>query len=154
MKKIKISFITLIVILFSSCESKQDIQNDISLLYKQRNELSKEVNKLVDSKSSIIIDINNLKSKLEELKIYDSGKKPIYILKLHLKQNHISLSISKHIKDAMNAIDFEIPVDKEFYDNVKVGTEIIDEFRMGSCILYGSFGNWKMTVKNKQIKQL
>jgi hypothetical protein len=70
-----------------------------------------------------------------------------YILKLRLKQSHLSLSIKKHIKDAMNAVDFEIPVDKEFYDSVEEGQEIIDNFRFGSMVLYGSFGDWEMKVK-------
>ncbi len=77
---------------------------------------------------------------------------PKYILKLHLKQTHFSLSISKHIKDAMNAMDFEMPVDKEFYESVSIGTDIVNNFRVGSCILYGSFGDWKMTVKGKEMR--
>ena len=69
----------------------------------------------------------------------DLGKLDYEIIDLHLRQTHISLSISKHIKDAVNAIDFELPVDKEFYDKVKIGSEIVDEFRMGSLVLSGSF---------------
>ena len=81
-----------------------------------------------------------------------SGKPPKYILKLRLKQAHFSLSIKKHIKDAVNAIDFEMPVDKEFYDSVSNGTEIIDKFRFGSFVLGGSFGDWEMTVKGKEVR--
>lgn len=83
------------------------------------------------------------------------GKTPIktkYILKLRLKQSHFSLSIKKHIKDATNAIEFEIPVDKEYFDSVKEGDAIVDNFRFGSFVLYGSFGDWEMTVKEKIVK--
>ena len=52
----------------------------------------------------------------------------------------------------MNAVDFEIPVDKEFYDSVEEGQEIIDNFRFGSMVLYGSFGDWEMKVKKKYVK--
>lgn len=75
-----------------------------------------------------------------------------YILRLRLKQSHFSLSIKKHIKDAANAIEFEIPVDKEYFDSVEKGTEIVDDFRFGSFLLYGSFGDWEMTVKDKIVK--
>lgn len=75
-----------------------------------------------------------------------------YILKLRLKQSHFSLSIKKHIKDAVNAIEFEIPVDKEYFDSVEKGSEIVDNFRFGSFVLYGSFGDWEMTVKDKIIR--
>ena len=74
------------------------------------------------------------------------------MLKLRLKQSHLSLSIKKHIKDAVNAVEFELPVDKEFYDSVSEGTEIIDKFRFGSMVLYGSLGDWEMTVKEKYVK--
>jgi hypothetical protein len=74
-------------------------------------------------------------------------------LKIRLKQANFSLSIKKHIKNAVNAIDFEIPVDKDFYDSVSEGTEIVDKFRFGSFVLYGSFGDWEMTVKGKEIRE-
>ena len=93
-----------------------------------------------------------LVEQLNALKAGNLGKSPKYILKLRLKQAHFSLSIKKHIKDAVNAIDFEIPVDKEFYDSVSEGTEIIDKFRFGSFVLGGSFGDWEMTVKGKEVR--
>lgn len=93
-----------------------------------------------------------LVEQLNALKAGGSTKAPKYILKLRLKQAHFSLSIKKHIKDAVNAIDFEMPVDKEFYDSVSKGTEIIDEFRFGSLVLGGSFGDWEMTVKGKEVR--
>ncbi len=93
-----------------------------------------------------------LVEQLSALKTGGSSKAPKYILKLRLKQAHFSLSIRKHIKDAVNAIDFEMPVDKEFYDSVSEGTEIIDKFRFGSFVLGGSFGDWEMTVKGKEVR--
>lgn len=93
-----------------------------------------------------------LVQQLHALKVGSSAKAPKYILKLRLKQAHFSLSIRKHIKDAVNAIDFEMPVDKEFYDSVSKGTEIIDKFRFGSFVLGGSFGDWEMTVKDKEVR--
>lgn len=94
-----------------------------------------------------------LAAQVQALKAGGSAKPLKYILKIRLKQAHFSLSIKKHIKDAVNAIDFEIPVDKEFYDSVSKGTEIIDDFRFGSLILSGSFGDWEMTVKDKEIRE-
>ena len=134
---------------FSSCQpSKAEIKESIDVLNSQKNELIQEVDKVIPEINSLNAElfakrgeVAALEKKLEELHIYESGKTPKYILKLHLKQTHFSLSISKHIKDAMNAIDFEMPVDKEFYESVSVGTDIVNNFRIGSCILYGSFGD-------------
>lgn len=104
-------------------------------------------------------EVDNLKkenaalaAQVKALKEGVNAKGPKYMLKLRLKQSHLSLSIKKHIKDAVNAIEFELPVDKEFYDSVSEGTEIIDKFRFGSMVLYGSLGDWEMTVKEKYVK--
>ena len=93
-----------------------------------------------------------LSAELKTLKTGGTGKPVKYILKLRLKQSHFSLSIKKHIKDAVNSIDFELPVDKEFYDSVSEGTNIVDKFRFGSFVLYGSFGDWEMKVKEKEVR--
>ena len=52
----------------------------------------------------------------------------------------------------MNASEFEIPVAKQYYDNVGVGTKLSDEFKMGSLIMTGSWGNLVIEVINKDIR--
>ena len=74
-----------------------------------------------------------------------------YVVTLEVRETHFTLSISQHIKDAANASTFEIPVDKAFYDSVKVGDILNDKFRTGSLILSGSFGNWKVSIKEKKV---
>jgi hypothetical protein len=91
----------------------------------------------------------------QQLSDMQNGKIPVktkYILKLRLAQSNVSLSLKKHLKNYTNSIDFEIPVDKEYFDSLEKGSEIIDKFRFGSLILYGSFGDWEMTVRDKIIK--
>lgn len=88
-----------------------------------------------------------------QLDLLNAAKKPKYILKLKLKQASFSLSVKKHIRNAMNAIEFELPVDKDFYDSVSEGTEIVDKFRFGSLVLYGTLGDWEMTVRGKEIRE-
>ena len=94
-----------------------------------------------------------LAAQIQALKSGRSAKPLKYILKIRLKQASFTLSVKKHIQNAVNSVDFEIPVDKEFYDSVSKGTEIIDDFRFGSLILSGSFGDWEMTVKDKEIRE-
>ena len=71
---------------------------------------------------------------------------------LEIKQTHYTIDLGQHLKDEMNEITIQIPVDKEYYDSVSVGTVIDDSFRMGSMIMKGSFGKWKVTVKDKSIQ--
>ncbi len=147
-----VTCLIMLIIPLSGCESKQNVQTDIDCLKHERTELSVQIQTLSYQVNSKQAEVSVLDSRLKELKIYDSGKIPKYILKMHLKQSHFSLDIDKHIKDAMNAIDFEMPVDRDFYNSVAIGTVIVDQFRTGSFILYGSMGDWKMTVNGKEIR--
>ena len=45
-----------------------------------------------------------------------------YIVTLKIKQSHFTLDVFQHVKDDANTIRIEIPVDKQFYDQIKVGT--------------------------------
>jgi hypothetical protein len=150
MKK-TILIIACISMLYACKQTPCDVKENIKGLKQVRTELQNDVQNLGNTKTAKMQEIDSLEAKLKLLNIYVSGKTPRYILKLHLKQTHV-LSISKMIKDSMNAIDFEMPVDKEFYDQVQVNTEIINKFRSGSLWIEGSFGNWNMTVTGKEIR--
>lgn len=147
----KILFV-LMVLAFVSCENEKSVQSDLDKLKTERETLMGEVTSLNGVAEQKKVEISELETKAKELGMLAQGKTPKYILKLHLKQSHFSLSIKKHISDAVNAIDFELPVDKDFYNSVEVGTEIVDEFRTGSFWLKGSFGDWEMSVKEKEIR--
>ena len=135
-----------------SCDEKGDLQKEIAQLKSQRDNLIDRNSELQSIKTARENEIESLSKEVTTLNIYKQGRTPKYVLKLKLKQSHISLSITKHIKDRMNAIEFEMPVDKEFYDNVNVGSEIVDSFRVGSLLLSGSLGDWRMTVVDKEIR--
>lgn len=149
MKNFKILF--LLGIGLFSCESKGDVKSDIDSLRTERTNLDTEVNVLSAKLERNKIEVERINEELHELNILKSGKTPRYILHLEMKQSHFTLSIKEHIKDELNSVDFDIPVDKEFYNSVSVGSEIVDEFRSGSFIMNGSFGDWEITVKSKRI---
>jgi hypothetical protein len=73
-----------------------------------------------------------------------------YIVTLEIKQSHFTLDVFQHVKDVANAIKIEMPVDKQFYDQVEVGTVLDNSFRTASLLLYGSFGNWKVSIVGKR----
>lgn len=150
MKNLILTFLMLIFLV--SCETEKSVKSDLDKLKSERETLMGEVTSLTGVAEQKKVEISDLESKAKELGMLAQGKTPKYILKLRLKQSHISLDITKHIKDNMNAIEFELPVDKELYDSVSIGTKILDEFRNGSLFLSGSFGDWEMTVKGKEIR--
>jgi hypothetical protein len=78
---------------------------------------------------------------------------PTYIVKLEIKQSTFTLDIFEHIKNQVNAIEMEIPVDKRFYDSVRIGQEINRGFKYGSLIFNGDFSTLKVKVIGKRIQR-
>ena len=116
--------------------------NSTTYLEQQQQDILTQIAELEEQKNSLESDVIRAKENQGTAK---------YIITFSIKQTHVTLSISEHIKDAMNECTIEIPVDKEYYDSVSVGDVISEEFRAGSLIIHGSFGNWKVTVVNKEI---
>ena len=73
-----------------------------------------------------------------------------YFVTFKVKQSHFTLDIGQHLKDEMNAAQFEIMVDADYYNAVDVGDKVCDDFRVGSFVLYGSVGSWDITVADKR----
>ena len=144
MKRI-ISFIMLLCICISlvGCATKEEMLNeDIIKLETRIFELETEISNLETEK-----DI--LENEIIDIKIDNDIAK--YVVTFNIKQLHYTLDIGQHLKDAVNDITIQIPVDKEYYDAVEIGDTIADDFRMGSLIFKGSWGSWDITVKDKSI---
>lgn len=140
MKKFKwLSIFLVISLIFclSGCtENPEVLEQKITELKTQINELE--------------IEKKNLEENISDIKVEKGIAK--YVVTFEIKQTHYTLDLEQHMKDEMNAITIQIPVDKEYYDSVSVGTIIDDSFRMGSMVMKGSFGKWKVTVKDKSIQ--
>lgn len=130
-----------VVLLFSLTSCGEQEQVDF---------LNQQIAELQTQKSSLEVEITDLENMVAQKKEENGTAK--YILTLEIKQTHFTLKISEHLKDAMNAIEIQIPVDKEYYDSVEVGQNIADEFRMGSLVFKGTFGNFKVSVIKKEIQ--
>ncbi len=86
-------------------------------------------------------------------KIQNTNSSIKHIVTFELKQVSFTLDLMTHIKNEANKTTFQIPTSKEFYDSIKVGDEITDDFRVGSFILKGNLGAWNVTVIKKEIIQ-
>ena len=137
MKKYIITLIVIIAITLSGCSKTKTVTNE------DNAKLESEIAQLEAERDRL--DEETLNTKI------DNGLAK-YVITFNIKQSHFSLDLGEHLKDAMNDISIEIPVDKEYYDSVEVGDVIDDSFRMGSFIWKGSFGNWKVTVESKDIR--
>lgn len=113
-------------------------------------ELEMRVSQLESEISSLEAERDILVNEITDIKIENGTAK--YVVTFNIKQSHFTLDIGQHLKDEMNDISIQIPVDKEYYDSVEVGDTIADDFRMGSFIFKGSFGSWDITVESKSIQ--
>lgn len=137
MKKYIIALIVIIAVTLSGCSETETITNE-------------DIAKIESEIAQLEAERDRLNEEILNTKI-DNGLAK-YVITFNIKQSHFSLDLGEHLKDAMNDISIEIPVDKEYYDSVEVGDVIDDSFRMGSFIWKGSFGNWKVTVESKDIR--
>lgn len=139
MKKIMAVIIaaTMMLVLLVGCAKSNEY------LEQQCNELRTEIAVLKEQKSAIEAEIVSAK---------EENGTATYVVTFRIKQSHFTLDIGEHLKDSMNEITFEVPVDKAYYDSVSVGDTINDDFRMGSLIMHGSFGNWKVTIDKKEVQ--
>lgn len=107
------------------------------------NELQNQIASLEEEKSSLEQYISNYKKENDIKK---------YVVTLEIKQSHFTLDIGEHIKDSMNKIEIELPVDKQYFDSVNEGDTINDDFRFGSWVMSGSFGSWDVTIGKKEVR--
>ena len=137
MKKYAIVLIAMIAITLPGCSKTETVTNE-------------DVAKLESEIAQLEAERDRLNEEILDTKIDNNLAK--YVIAFNIKQTHFTLDIGEHLKDAMNDISIEIPVDKEYYDSVEVGDIIDDSFRVGSFIWKGSFGNWKVAVESKNIR--
>lgn len=144
--KVIIMFVLTVTICISlaGCMSEEEMLNDnIAALETRVSELKTEISNLETERDIISNEITDIKVENGTAK---------YIITFNIKQSHFTLDLSQHLKDEMNDISIQIPVDKEYYDSVEIGDTIADDFRVGSLIMQGSFGNWDITVEDKTIQ--
>lgn len=72
-----------------------------------------------------------------------------YMVELEFSQTSFTLSLTQHIKDAMNAFTVSFPTTKEFYDSVSVGDVLGEKFKGASFLVGGNIGSRKVVVKRK-----
>ena len=137
MKKYIVILIAMMAITLSGCSKTETVTNE-------------EITKLESEIAQLEAERDQLNEEILNTKI-DNGLAK-YVITFNIKQTHFTLDLGEHLKDAMNDISIEIPVDKEYYDSVEIGDTIDNSFRVGSFIWKGSFGNWKVTVESKDVR--
>lgn len=136
--------------------SEKYLNGRVAELRQERNSLSSDVNRLKNECSSLqqrqVILFQNVRNLEAEKNALSNGCEPNYVITLEIKQSTFTLDIGEHIKNNMNAITMQIPVSKQFYNSVRVGTKISEEFKYGSLVFNGDFSELNVVVKDKYVK--
>lgn len=143
-KMIAVIMAVIMLIMFAGCgrTEEEKLSTEVGVLKDQIVTLKSEI-------SALEIQKADLEKEVIDTKVENGTAK--YVVTFNIKQSHFTLDISQHLKDSMNDISIQVPVDKEYYDSIEIGDTIDDSFRMGSLLFCGSFGNWDITVENKEI---
>lgn len=120
-------------------------------LIKERKQIEVEINgnrnineQLKRQHKALVEQINNDNFAL-------AASKTIYIVKIKIHQTTYTLDIEEHIKNKINDVEFEIPVDKEYYDKCSVGQKVSDTgLKIGSLIFNGDFSKLKIKIVGKR----
>ncbi|PZQ45650.1 MAG: hypothetical protein DI551_06795 [Micavibrio aeruginosavorus] len=72
-------------------------------------------------------------------------------IQLDVRESHISLDITDHLKDSLNKQSFNWEVSKPVYDQLKVGQDLVkDGFKAGSFLARGVVSSWHVDVSAKR----
>lgn len=139
----KIVLVLLSFFLLMGCNSQEE--KNAMIIERQKEEiatLEREIEELQLEKEALIKEV-------EYRKVTSGTAK--YVITLEIRQRHY-FDLGKALKDELNKIELQLPVDKEYYESLEVGDILDETFRMGSLLMEGSFGNWEIKVVKKEIQ--
>ena len=144
-----IAFIFVITSCYTDNDKKQ-LQKDCFRLSNERSELRDQIKSHKDKVISLKNEINDL---IIEKNSLSNGREPKYIVKFKIKQGTFTLDVFEHIKNSVNSIEIEIPVNRDFYKRLSIGQDLTDSFKWGSLIFDGDFSSLHMKVIGKRIER-
>ena len=136
----------------TSCYTDEDhkkLQEECRQFASQKYSLQQEISNLYGVKTDLNKEIGDLRT---EKGILKNGREPQYIIKIKIKQGTFTLDPFEHIKNKANAIEMEIPVSRDFYNKVSIGTDLTDKFKAGSFWIDGDLSWLHLKVIEKKVK--
>ncbi len=141
-----------IACLFTACYTDEDqkrLQEECRSLQSQKEYLNRQVTDL----NNRVFSLNQKVSELNtERRALQGGREPRYIVKFKIKQGTFTLDPFEHVKNEMNSIEIEVPVNKGYYDRLSIGQDLTDKFKWGSLVMDGDFSTLHMRVVGKRIE--
>lgn len=131
--------------------SNQESQERNDNLEKERKKIEFEINSNRNINEQLKRQHNALNEQIKANKLALAVSTTVYIVRIKIHQTTYSLSVSEHIKNKMNDVEFEIPVDKEYYDNCYIDQTVTDPgLKIGSLLRDGDFSKLKVKITGKR----
>ena len=120
-------------------------------LMKERKQLEVEVNGNRNINEQLKRQHKALVEQINKDKFALAASNTIYIVKIKIHQTTYTLDLEEHIKNKINDIEFEIPVDKAYYDKCSIGQKVSDPgLKIGSLLVDGDFSKLKVKITGKR----
>ena len=134
--------------------SNQESRERNNKLIHERNLLESLIAKNANINNQLENQHKSLINKINKDKFALSVSNTIYIVKIKIHQTTYTLDLGEHIKNKINDIEFEIPVDKEYYDKCSVGQKVSDPgLKLGSLLMNGDFSKLKVKITGKRTEK-
>lgn len=134
--------------------SNQESRERNDKLIHERNILESLIAKNANINNQLENQHKSLVDKINKDKFALSALNTIYIVKIKIHQTTYTLSLTEHIKNKFNDVEFEIPVDKAYYDNCSIGQSVTDPgLKIGSLLRDGDFSKLKVKITGKRTEK-
>ena len=134
--------------------SNQESRERNDKLIHERNILESLIAKNANINNQLENQHKSLVDKINKDKFALSASNTIYIVKIKIHQTTYTLSLTEHIKNKFNDVEFEIPVDKAYYDNCSIGQSVTDPgLKIGSLLRDGDFSKLKVKIIGKRTEK-
>ena len=120
-------------------------------LMRERHQIESDINANKNINNRLKQQYDALNNQINRNKFALDVSKYIYIVKIKIHQTTYTLDIEEHIKNKINDVEFEIPVDKSYYDRCYIGQTVSDPgLKIGSLVFNGDFSKLKITIIGKR----
>lgn len=137
--------------LINFIQSNQESRERNDRLIAERKSIELDINGKTKICNALVNQNNALNKRINANKFALACKNTIYIVKIKIHQTTYTLDIGEHIKNKINDVEFEMPVDKSYYDKCYVGQSITDaSFKWGSLLIDDDFSVLKITIQGKR----
>ena len=137
--------------LINFIQSNQESRERNDRLIAERKSIENDIRNKTNLKNSLQNKNDNLTHQVNANNFALSCRNTIYIVKIKIHQTTYTLDIEEHIKNHLNDVEFEIPVDKGYYDNCHIGQDVTNAgLKLGSFLRDGDFSKLKIRITNKR----